>query len=126
VGEQPVERKVKARKLALGGDTPGLRQRAGQVGFLVEQLGGAVAHAPGLDQQHLGPGAEQIEQRVLALGQPWQPGLHAIEGGPLRQALPVLTAPGLLGDELRRPLANVVGWEEFTAREELGAFDVDG
>src|SRR5206468_2587656 len=76
-------------------------------------------------EQHLGLGAEEVEQRVLALGQPRQPRLHAVERRPFGQPLPLLPPPWLLRDQARRPLAHVVGGQELTARKELGALDVN-
>ena len=99
--EQAVERHMQAGELPLGRDAPGLGEGPRQVGFLVEQLRSAVPHAPGLDQQHLGLGAEQVEQGVLAFGQPRQPRLHPVERGALGQSLPLLPPPGLPGDQPR-------------------------
>ena len=73
VGEQPVEGEVQPREavvLAAGGRAPGLGQGGGEVGLLGEQVGGAVAHAARLEQEHERVGAHEVEQHVLALGEP--------------------------------------------------------
>ena len=64
VGEQPIERQVQARKLLASGP-PGLGQGAGQGRLLLEQLGGPVAHAARLDQQHQGVGGQEVDEQVL-------------------------------------------------------------
>ena len=65
VGEQPVERRGAGWGSVVGVvDAPGLRQRAGEVGLLGEDVGGAVAHAAGLDEQHLSASAASRSNRT--------------------------------------------------------------
>ena len=64
VGQQAIERQVEAGELLAVG-APRLGQGAGQGRLLVEQLGGPVAHAAGLDQQHQGVGGQQVDEQVL-------------------------------------------------------------
>ena len=70
-----------------------LASDGGQVGLLVEEVGGAVAHAAGLEEQHEGVVADQVEEHVLALGEPRQPALHALEHLALRRAAPTARGP---------------------------------
>ena len=129
VGQQPVEREVQPREvlLAAGGHrAPGLGQRGGQVGLLVEEVGGAVAHAARLEQQHERVVAHQVEEHVLALGEPRQPALHALEDLALREPLPLLAAPRLQRDEPLGPLAHLVGGQQLAAAEDLDHLEVVG
>ena len=103
MGQQAVEGQVEAGELLAVG-APRLGQGAGQGGLLVEQLGGPVAHAPGLDQQHQGVGGQEVDEQVLVGGEPRQPGLHAVEDQALAEALPLLAPPRRLADQPAGPL----------------------
>ena len=109
---RPARRCARSRrsKAGAGGATavvaraPRRGQRCGQVGLLGEDLGGPVAHAPGLDQQR--PGRRRRGGRTATCSpsvEPRQPRLHAVEDQALGQPLPLLAAPRLVADELRRP-----------------------
>jgi hypothetical protein len=93
VREQAVERQVQSWELDIGTRAPRRCQRRRQRRLLVEQLGGAVAHAPRVDEEHLRLVVDEVGEEVLALGQPRQPRLHAVEREPLRQPLPLLPSP---------------------------------
>src|SRR5207237_3296686 len=83
--EQAVEREMQTRvpvAFVLTDGPPRLRQRASKVGFLGDDVGGAVTQALGLDEDDLGIVGKQIEQNVLAIDEPRQPRLHAVEGQP--------------------------------------------
>ena len=106
VRQQTVEREVQPRKARLGADgagvdgtgagPPGAGQRGGQRRLLVEELSGPVAHAARLDEQRpSASGPSRSMHDLLAVGQPRQPGLHAVEDQALGQPLPLLTSPGL-------------------------------
>ena len=125
MGEQTVERHVEAGELG-GAGAPGAGQRARQRGLLVEQLTGAVPHAAGVDEEDLGVGADQVEQDVLALGQPGEPRLHAVELQPLGQLLPLLPSPRLGANQLVGPGPHLVGGEQLAAAEDLDAGHVAG
>ena len=108
------------------GGAPRHGQGRGQVGLFRQQVGGAVAHATGLAQQHLGVVADDVEQRPLVLGQPRQPRLHAVEHQALGQALPLLAAPRLEADQPLGPRADLVGGQQLTAREQQRLVEVVG
>ena len=129
VGQQPVEGEVQAREavvLPRRGGAPRLGEGGGQVGLLGQQVGGPVAHAAGLEQEHQRVRPDEVEQHVLALGEPRQPALHPVEGLPLGQALPLLAAPRLEGDEPLGPLLHLGGGEELAAPEDLDPGQVVG
>ena len=78
------------------GRAPGDRERRRERGLLVEQLLGAVAHA--LAARRAATSAlvgQQVGQEVLAVGQPRQPRLHAVEHLPVGEPLPLLAPPRL-------------------------------
>ena len=124
VGEQPIERHVQTRELCpCGVGSPRLRQRAGQIGFLGEDVGGAVAEPFGLDEDDLRVGRQEIEQHVLAIGEPRQPRLHAVECQSVGETLPLLAPPGLARDEPVGALADLVARQELPTREDDHAFE---
>jgi hypothetical protein len=122
-GQQAVERQVETGPLPVGRRPPSLGERRGEGGLLLGQLGGPVAHPPGLDQKHLGIGAHQVEQGVLAVGEPRQPRLHPVEGEALGQSLPLVPPPRLGRHQRRRPGPDLVGGQHLPAREDLDAVD---
>ena len=125
VGQELVEGQVQRREReALG--PPGHGQRRGQVRLLGQDVGRPVAHAARVHQQHLGVGFEQVEQRVLPLGEPRQPRLHAVEGEPPAEALPLLAAPRLAADQCLGSLAHLLGGQQLAAGEQLHLGQVDG
>ncbi len=125
VGQEAIEGEVEAgplRFLPVGlGRAPGGGQAGGQRRLLVEQVGGPVAHPAGLDQKDEGVGSEQVEEGVVAGGEPRQPRLHALEDGALGQPLPLLPAPRLGTHQLGRPGPDLVGGQQLPAGEELHA-----
>ena len=125
VREQTIERHVQARELggAGGVGAPRLRQRAGEVGFLGEDVGGAVAESFGLDEDDLRVARQEVEQHVLAVDEPRQPRLHAVERQPVGQPLPLLATPRLAGDEPVGALAHLVGGQQLATREHHDALE---
>jgi hypothetical protein len=122
VGQQAVELDVQAgeavRRGPILGGPPRHRQGRRQVGLLGEQVGGPVAHAAGVAQQDLCVVAHHVEQGPLVLGEPRQPRLHAVEHETVGQALPLLAPPWLEADQPLGPLADLVGGQQLTAREQ--------
>ncbi len=122
VREQAVEGQVQTGEPVLRGPLlggpPRDREGRGQVGLLGQQVRGAVAHAARLAQQHLGVVAHHVEQRVLVLGEPRQPRLHAVEHQALRQALPLLAAPRFEPDQALGAGADLGGGQQLAAREQ--------
>ena len=86
---------------------PRLGQRAGEVVLLGQQVGSPVPHPPGLDQQHLGVGRQQVGEQALLRGEPREPRLHPVEDETLAQALPLLAAPRLIAHQGGGPLPHV-------------------
>ena len=126
VRQQPVEVEGEAREVFVGGRVPGDRERARERRFVVEELLGAVAHALRLDEQGERVVGQEIEQEVLALGQPRQPRLHAVEHLAVGEALPLLAAPPLRAQQLGGALADGGGGEQLTGREDPRFVDVVG
>ena len=126
VREQPVEVEREAREVFVGGRVPGDRERARERRLVVEQLLGTVAHALRFDEQGERAVGEEVEQEVLALGQPRQPRLHAVEHLAVGEALPLLAAPPLRAQQLGGALADGRGGEQLTGREDPRLVDVVG
>ena len=63
---------------------------------------------------------------VLAVDEPRQPALHAVEQRALGEALPLLAAPRLGGDERGGPVAHVVGRDQLAGREDQRLGEVVG
>ena len=61
---------------------------------------------------------------MLALGEPRQPRLHAVEREPLGESLPLLPPPGLAGHEPRGARPHLFGRQQLPARVELHQLDV--
>ena len=128
--EQAVERQVQRREVPPT-SAPSVAPQVtasvrGQVGLLGEDVGGPVAHAARARPAGPGPsGPSRSKSSVLAVGQPRQPRLHAVEDQALGQPLPLLAAPRLGGDERLGPLADLVGRQQLAAREDLDLGEVD-
>src|SRR5207248_11413461 len=105
---------------------PRLRRRTSKVGFIGDDVGGAVTQALGLDKDDLGIVGKQIEQNVLAIDEPRQPRLHAVEGQPFGETLPLLAAPGLTGDETVGARPYLVAGQELAARKDQRALEGRG
>ena len=86
----------------------------------------AVAHSLRLDEQHERAVGQEIREQMVALAQPGQPRLHAVEDLTLGQTLPLLPAPRLLGHECGRPGAHLVGGEQLAGREDARFGEVVG
>ena len=116
---QPREREV-------GGATPRRRQGGGEVILLGEQVDRPVAAAARLDEDDLGGLRQDIgdQRRLGAVVEPRQPALHALEEGALGEALPLLAAPWLEGDEPAGPLAQGLARQHLTGREDHRLGDV--
>ena len=130
---QPVEREVQPRERSrvsqhragrIGAPCDG--ERVGQRSLFVEQIGSPITHAAGLHQHDQCVGRDQVHEHVFALGEPRQPGLHAVEHETLRESFPLVAAPRLgrhhrlgAGPHLRRR-------PQLTAAEQLDLGDVDG
>ena len=69
---------------------------------------------------------EQVGEQVLAVGEPRQPRLHAVEQLALGEPLPLLAAPRLLRDERGGALAHLVGRQQLARREDARLVDVVG
>ena len=126
VREQPVELQREARQVAFASRAPGDGEGGRQRRLFVEQFLRPVAHALRLDEQHQRVVREEVGQQVLAVGEPRQPRLHAVEQLALGQALPLLAAPRLLRDQRGRPRPHVVGGEQLARREDARFGDVVG
>ena len=80
---------------------------------------GPVAHPPRFDEHHLAGAREDVGEQLIAVGEPRQPALHAVELGALGQPLPLLAAPRLVGDELLgRASRTDVAREQLAGRED--------
>ena len=86
--------------------------------LLVEQLLRAVAQPARLDDRDERARRQEIREEVLVGGQPRQPRLHAVEGLPLGEALPLLPAPRLGAQQLGRAGAHLVGRQQLADREQ--------
>ena len=96
VREQPVERRARAAGASRSPRAPHVAASvAASDGLLVEQLLRAVAHALRLDEQHERVVGQEVGEQVLAVGEPRQPRLHAVERLALGEPLPLLAAPRL-------------------------------
>ena len=126
VREQPVEREREPAEVGPPLGAPRRRQRVRERGLLVEELLGSVAHPPRLAQQDEGVGPQEVGEEVLAVAQPRQPRLHAVEGLAVGQPLPLLRAPRLAAHERRGPGPDLGGREELAGREDRHAVDVVG
>ncbi len=78
---------------------------------------GPVPHAGRLAQQHQRLVGEQVGEEPLVGGEPRQPGLHAVEHLPGREALPLLGAPAGLGEQRGGPVAHLGGGEQLPGGE---------
>ena len=126
VGEQPVERKREARCLGIVDlRAPCDRKGPCERRLLVEQLLRAVAQAPRLDDRDERGRRQEIGQQVLVGGQPRQPRLHAVEGVALREPFPLLTAPGMLLEELARAGSDLLGRQQLPHRKDPRFVDLD-
>ena len=112
VDEQAVPFRVEPRERRSVG-SPGGGQRGGQVGLLGQEVGDPVTEAPGLHCHHEGLVVDQVEQDPLVAGQPRQPRLHAVEQLAVGQAVPLLAAPRLLGDQGGGPDPDPVVGHQF-------------
>src|SRR5205823_9643823 len=63
---------------------------------------------------------------VLAIDEPRQPRLHAVEGQPFGETLPLLAAPGLTGDETVGARPYLVAGQELAARKDQRALEGRG
>ena len=75
-------------------ERPRWTRAPGERGLFVEQLLRAVTHAARLAQQHERVRVEQVGQQVLAVREPRQPRLQAVERRAFGEALPLRGAPG--------------------------------
>ena len=66
---------------------PGRRKRIRQGLLLFDELRGSVTKASWLDEDDPSFGRKQVGEQVLFVGQPREPGLHAIEEEPFRDAV---------------------------------------
>ena len=114
-----------AEALALVG-APRAGQGGGQVGFLRQHVRRPVPQPPGLDQDDLGGVRQAIGQQPVAVDQPGEPALHAVEREAVRQALPLVPAPRLLPDQLLGAAADVIGDPQLPRREDDGFLEVVG
>ena len=127
--EQPVGVEVEPREgppVGVVTGPPRLGQRAGEVVLLGEEVGGPVAHAPGLDEEHLGAGRQQVGEEALVGREPRQPGLHAVEDQALGEPLPLLATPGLVAHQLGRPGPDVGRGQQLPRREDGRLVEVGG
>ena len=114
----PIGLGVQARERLVRVALPRRGQRLGQVVLLGEQVDGPVAHPARLDEHDLGARRQHVGQQLLVVGEPRQPALHAVEQRALGEALPLLAAPRLGADELRRPGPHLVGRDQLAGRED--------
>ncbi len=126
VREQAVERERQARELGIAGGVPRDRERRRERRLVVEQLLRAVAHALRFDEQRDRAARQQIGEEVVALGEPREPRLHAVEHLAVGKALPLLAAPGMRAQELRGAFTYLVGREQLSRGEDLRRGDVVG
>ena len=117
---------VEAGERLVGVAFPGRGERPRQVVLLGQQIDGPVAHAARLDEQHLGALRQDVGEQALVVDEPRQPALHAVEQRALGEALPLLTAPRLDGDEAAGALADVVGGDQLAGREDQRLGEVAG
>jgi hypothetical protein len=125
VGEQPLERQVQPRQ-AVARRIPRLGQRRGEVDLLGDDVRRPVAHALRLDQHHQAVGRDEVEQHLLVVDEPRQPGLHAVEELALRQPVPLLASPRLGREQLLRPGAHPGPRQQLAGREERDLAERDG
>ncbi len=124
-GEQPVEPQVQRRPDPILAGPPRPGERGRQVGLLGGDVGGPVAEPARFDEHDLRGRSEEVGEQVLVVGEPREPGLHAVEQQPVGEALPLLPAPRLGGDELGRPLPDVLGRQQLPGGEDAHLFEVD-
>ncbi len=122
--EQPIERQVQRREGVTLGRCPGLGQRAGEALLFGQQVGGAIAHAPRVEQQAQRVRGQQVRQYMFFGGQPRQPALHAVECVAVRQLLPLLSCPRSGRDQRLGSLAHFFGGHHLTGAEDVDFVEV--
>ena len=125
-GEQAVGAGVQAGEGSVCVAGPGAGEAAGEVVLLGQQIVGAVAHTAGFDQDHLAGGGQEVGDQLVALDQPGQPALHAVEHGALGEAFPLFAAPRLVGQQVVGSLANRWRGQELACREDVRLGEIDG
>ena len=134
-GEQPVKGEVEAGDglrrdrpgcslRPLTGRHPGGGERFRQRRLLLDQLGRPVAHPAGLDEHDAGVRVEEVGEEALFVGEPREPGLHAVEEGAFGDPLEDVTGDWCILGESGGALADFVAEHELTAAEDLGALDL--
>jgi hypothetical protein len=119
-GEDLVGRRVEPRERLVRVALPRRRQRLGEVVLLGQQVDGTVAHPPRLDEHDLGRLGQDVGEQLFAVSEPRQPALHAVEEEALPEPLPLLAAPRLGADELRRAGPHLVGRDQLAGGEDAG------
>ena len=97
---------------------PRAGQGGGQVGLLRQHVRRPVPQPPRLDQDDLGGVRQAVGEQPVAVDQPRQPALHAVEREAARQPLPLLPAPRLVPDQPLGPPADVVRDPQLPRRED--------
>ena len=69
---------------------------------------------------------QHVGEQLVVVDEPRQPRLHAVEVQALGEALPLLAAPRLGGDELVGPATDVVGRHQLAGREDHHLVEVVG
>ena len=103
---QPRERLVRVAR-------PGPGERASEIVFFGDEVFGSIEHAPRLDEKYLRVGGQDVGQQTVAVDQPWQPALHAIEVGSFGQPFPLFATPRLAGHQAGSSFAHIVGRHEL-------------
>ena len=116
--EQRVGVGVQAGERLVGIAGPGGGERAGEVVLLGDQVDGAVAHAARFDEHDLGGVGQHVGEEQVVVDEPRHPALHAVEVDALGEALPLLAAPRLGGDEPGGSLADVVARHQLAGGED--------
>ncbi len=122
--EQLVRFGVQAGELLVRVARPGRRERLREVGLLGEQVGGAVAHASGLDEQDLGRVGQHVGEQHVVVDEPGHPRLHAVEVSALGELLPLLASPRLGTDQLLGASADLGGRHELAGGEDQRLVEV--
>ena len=125
-GQDLIGCRVEAGERLVGVALPRRGQRLGEVVLLGEQVDGPITHPPRLDEHDLGRIREHVGEQPLAIGEPRQPALHAVEQQALAEALPLLAAPRLGAHQLRGPGPHLVGGEQLAGREDARLGEVAG
>ena len=123
--QQTIERQMQTMDL-VSGDVPSSSERRRKVGFLSDDLGCPVTHAPWLHKGDEAVAPDQIGQQMLSIDEPRQPRLHAVEERSVGKTIPLLASPRLGLHQLGCLRPSVLGRPKLATRVEHRLVDGHG